>query len=334
MIVYKEKSNWKKQSEEDYKELEKYKESYKNKITLYNIYLGSVDLLNEENVYEKQSRTMELNSKINFFQMQIDKIDRVLRQIESFNIKKGVVIEKEVINNYNLEYKAIKDTYISNSLVQEETTSNYINSILNDLLNDFTLTFEKIKQENNNKNEAVPSDEETKNEEDGVQLSNNDTLLVSEVLNKVILPYTAEEVKDILINEGYKYQTAEEVIEDKFTRPFSDFKFQFISRYRETMKLAREREHYSLIDAIALAVEMIGKRFLHPAIIAACRTLNELDVYLDCLEKNELDDFKIFKINYQLYPAVVKKQKNEYYKEEYDDFKFVNKYYNNEQTQD
>ena len=51
------------------------------------------------------------------------------------------------------------------------------------------------------------------------------------------------------------------------------------------------------------------KRFLHPAIISACRNLNELDVYIDCLDKNELDDFKIFKIKYELYPMVVK-QKN------------------------
>ena len=29
-------------------------------------------------------------------------------------------------------------------------------------------------------------------------------------------------------------------------------------------------------------------------------------MYLDCLEKNELDDFKIFNIKYELHPIVVK----------------------------
>ena len=55
---------------------------------------------------------------------------------------------------------------------------------------------------------------------------------------------------------------------------------------------------------------MMRKKFLHPAIISACRTLNELDVYLDCLDKNELEDFKIFNVKYELYPMVVKSYNN------------------------
>ena len=51
---------------------------------------------------------------------------------------------------------------------------------------------------------------------------------------------------------------------------------------------------------------MMKIRFLHPAIISACRSINELDVYLDCLEKNELEDFKIFNIKYELYPILAK----------------------------
>ena len=76
------------------------------------------------------------------------------------------------------------------------------------------------------------------------------------------------------------------------------------------MKLARDRENYSFIDAVAIATEMMKKRFLHPAIISACRNLNELDVYLDCLDKNELEDFKIFNVKYELYPMVVKSNKS------------------------
>ena len=58
-----------------------------------------------------------------------------------------------------------------------------------------------------------------------------------------------------------------------------------------------------------MSIEMFGKKYLHPAIIAACRTLDELDVYLDCLDKNEVDDFKIFKIKYEVYPVKVKEKK-------------------------
>ena len=148
------------------------------------------------------------------------------------------------------------------------------------------------------------------NKTNDIQLKNNNTLLISEKSGKVVLPYRAEDVLSILKNENNIYNTTDDVIKDKFTRDFSDYRIQFASRYIETMKLAREREKYNFIDSIVISIEMMKKRFLHPAIISACRSLNELDVYLDCLDKNELEDFKIFKIKYELYPVAIKQQHN------------------------
>ena len=45
-----------------------------------------------------------------------------------------------------------------------------------------------------------------------------------------------------------------------------------------------------------LGFELMFKYKLNPIIIAACRNLEELDIYLDCLEENELFDFKCFEI--------------------------------------
>ena len=70
--------------------------------------------------------------------------------------------------------------------------------------------------------------------------------MISEKLGKVILPYRVEEVLEIFNSENNKYVSLEEVIEEKFTRKFSEFKIQFASRYNETMKLARERENYNI----------------------------------------------------------------------------------------
>ena len=50
---------------------------------------------------------------------------------------------------------------------------------------------------------------------------------------------------------------------------------------------------------------------LNPIIIAACRNLNELDIYLDCLEENELYDFKCFKIKFEVMPKIVKNSKKD-----------------------
>lgn len=142
-------------------------------------------------------------------------------------------------------------------------------------------------------------------------IKNNDTLLISEVLNKVILPYTVDEIKEIIDDDSNRFETSDQVIDKVFTRPLSEYKFQAWSRYNETIELARECKECGTIDTIELALEMMGKRYLHPSIITACRNINELYVYLDCLEKDELDDFKIFKIKYELYPMVVK-NKNDF----------------------
>lgn len=138
-------------------------------------------------------------------------------------------------------------------------------------------------------------------------IDDNDTLLISEIQGKVFFPYTGKEVEDILNAESDKYESIEDVINSQFTRPIKDFKDLHFSRARETFILLTQRENYSGLEALDLTIEMFRKRYLHPAIIAACRTLNELNVYLDCLEKNEIDDFKIFKIKYEVHPIQVKK---------------------------
>ena len=133
----------------------------------------------------------------------------------------------------------------------------------------------------------------------------NDTLLISEVIDKVILPYTEEEINNI-INENEDYKNSNEVIEKFFTKPLSEYKFQAWARYNETMNLAKTSEQCSYVEALALSLEMMKKRYLHPSIIAACRNLDELYVYLDCLEKDELEEFKIFNIKYELHPVAIK----------------------------
>ena len=63
----------------------------------------------------------------------------------------------------------------------------------------------------------------------------------------------------------------------------------------------------TLLQAVDLATELFFNYNLHPAIITACKNSNELDVYLSCLEYNELEDFTSFKIVFQGLPAVSKK---------------------------
>lgn len=131
------------------------------------------------------------------------------------------------------------------------------------------------------------------------------TLVISETNRKVILPYQMDKVEEILENNA-RYHSAEEVINKLYTKPISYYKFSPIARFKEAYKLIKEREKGSRFKALALAFELLGNYSLHPAIITACKSIDELDIYLACLEENSLDDFKFFNIKYEIPLAVSK----------------------------
>lgn len=175
-------------------------------------------------------------------------------------------------------------------------------------LNRGHLQEEQNKYEENIYNFKIDNNNQDENNKINIseEVHDNGTLLISELQNKIFLPYKAEEVEEILNQEGSKYISAQEVIDNVFTKKFSHYKNQFTARFRESVELITKRENMSLLDGANLGTELFGKRYLHPAIISACKNLDELNVYLDCLDKNELDDFKIFEIKYEIPPMVRK----------------------------
>lgn len=146
--------------------------------------------------------------------------------------------------------------------------------------------------------------EENKIEDNKIE--NNPVLFISEIQNKVILPYQLSEVKEIVGSNENNYPDIQTIIEERYTVPLMRYQYACISRFRETFVLMREKEKASLWDSIDLALELMGKRYVHPAIITACKDAEQLDIYLDCLETNELEDFPFFKVQYELF---VKKEK-------------------------
>ena len=134
------------------------------------------------------------------------------------------------------------------------------------------------------------------------------TLIISETSGIVSLPYTIEDLKKILKKENEKYDSFTEIIQDLYTRPLSYYKHPAIARFKEAYKLVTERDNGSKREAFKLATELFSNYNLHPAIITACKDLNELDVYLACLELNELEDFHFFNIVYEALPDVSKEK--------------------------
>lgn len=102
-----------------------------------------------------------------------------------------------------------------------------------------------------------------------------------------------------------------EVIENKYVLPLDKYKNSMRARFREGYNLMYKREGKSKRSAILLGIELMFESNLHPAIISACKNLEELDIYLDCLEDNELEKFSCFKIIYKSLPTLHKKMKTQ-----------------------
>lgn len=137
-------------------------------------------------------------------------------------------------------------------------------------------------------------------------LKDNDTLIISEKDNKVILPYTIKEVENLYQKKKKKYSSVQDLIKNEYIISAENFKNPIKSRFREAYQLIKKREHGHLKEAIDLGFELMFQSNLNPAIIAACKNLKELDIYLDCLDDNELDKFSCFNIVYNVPPSTKK----------------------------
>ena len=138
--------------------------------------------------------------------------------------------------------------------------------------------------------------------------SSNNCLIISDEDEKVYLPYSFEEVDKRFNAYSHKYESITDLIEKEYIKPASFYKSPFKARFREAYKLMRRKQHGSIGAALALGIELAFETHLHPAIITACKNLEELDIYLDCLDDNELDKFSCFDIIYKSVPVLLSKR--------------------------
>lgn len=132
----------------------------------------------------------------------------------------------------------------------------------------------------------------------GKTYHDNNVLLISEKKNKVFLPYTIRDLNKI-IEKSKTHRTIQEIIDKKYTISLNKYKSAIISRFRETYNLMKKREKATIADSLDFALELAFNSKLNPAIITACKNLEQLEAYLDCLELNELSKFDYFEIKYE-----------------------------------
>ena len=131
----------------------------------------------------------------------------------------------------------------------------------------------------------------------------NDTLLVSEKERRVYLPYSKSEVTEYLEQYPDQYKSFVDVVRQEFIFPIDFYmKHPAIARFRETYSLIRDRESKSIVEAFRLAMDNMFKYDLNPAIIAACKSEDQLENYLDCLSRKKTDEFTDFKIQFDVAP--------------------------------
>lgn len=161
-------------------------------------------------------------------------------------------------------------------------------------------------------NDTISSDENLSDENKSANLSSleqetenvldNNVLLISETKGMVFLPYKIADLQKELEENG-KYGNIENLIKEEYIVPLDHYKNPIISRFKETFELMKNKERASIIKALSLSLELATNSLLNPAIITACKNLDELDIYLDYLDNDELDKFKIFDVKYELYPT-------------------------------
>ena len=131
----------------------------------------------------------------------------------------------------------------------------------------------------------------------------NSVLLVSEKEKKVFLPYSKSEIDLYLDQYPDEYDSFADVVRKEYILPLDYYmRHPLIARFRESYSLIRDREAKSIIDAFKYAMSIMPLHNLNPVIIAACKTQQQLDDYLECLSKNKLTDFKAFDIRFEIAP--------------------------------
>lgn len=208
-------------------------------------------------------------------------------------------IDNEKVIEYNNSYKDIFNRYLQ--------VNNEVYSFTYGLMQYTFITFpeETIKEEliyelskDNKKETVVVSPDLMEN-----------TLIISEKNQNVILPYTIVDLKDKLKDNPEEYKTIQDIIDKCYTRSLSAYKNPSLSRFKESLSLIRERENGSLKKALDLGLELFFNSNLHPAIITACKNLDELDIYLDYLENGETDKFTCFNVIFDVAPIMVKNKR-------------------------
>lgn len=259
--------------------------------------------------------TQKLSDLFSSFKLQLEK----MRSLESTFPKVSKILEKTNIKSSKEDLIKLLYKYNSNleNLQKDldifsDDLSNFIQDIQGFVEFKFldSYTYEEKNDNSDSKINFLSSENTDSNNEnqssipvysDGI--TDNNCLIISEIKDKVFLPYKIKNLNEKL-SASSKYSNISEIIENEYILPLSKYKNPILSRFKETYNLMKNKEKSSFLEALDLTIELSLNSTLNPAVITACQNKTELDIYLDCLYENELEKFKIFDIKYEINPTI------------------------------
>lgn len=236
---------------------------------------------NIENINRLKCTYSDISNK---FVDLIIKIEANIKPFESY--KDEIQNIKNIINDFQIQYK---DTY-SSIILNSIRVHTFLVEEIEKKCDGITLSDLNIAQE-------IKSAE---------VVEENPMLFISEKYNKVYLPYSKREVQSYLEQYPDDYQSFSDVVIKEFIFPLNFYtKHPVTARFREAYSLIRDREAKSIIDSFKFALNIMFRYDLSPAIVAACKTQEQLEKYIECLDNKTSDKFEDFQIKFEITPLEI-----------------------------
>lgn len=227
----------------------------------------------DKKYYKKQHKRKKRNNKItneknNKSLEELNKIEQIIKDFSNKQKKK----EKFDADSYIKDINNIIEKYYENDNEKEKT---------------------KVKT----------TDKKEKDNKEYPNLKDNLELIVSEEKQKVYLPYTRQEILNLLKEYPEDFESPEDVIEKEYIVDISIYnQHPYIARFREAYSLARNKEMKSILESFQFARSIMFRSDINPTIIAAVKSESQLEKYIECLDNNKLEDFNCFKIKFEVNP--------------------------------
>lgn len=299
-------SNLKAEKENIKQIINSYENKKSNLLAITTNMLEITDLMDEkklESFYKTVSLLKESFEHIDVIQVLASKLEKDVNETISL-YDQSLENNKDEIKANLVEYNKRRDE-LSNKIFEFE---NINTAVLNSAIElSLKASNKKLKKKNVLEKDTMIKKEIKVDIE--LEPHDNNVLIISEKEQKAYLPFFYSEVKNIFQNSNNQYQTLQDVVDDLYIISLDKFKNSSIARFREAFHLIRNKEKGSITKALDLGLELMFNYSLNPIVVAACRNLDELDIYLDCLEENELYDFNCFEIRFEVMPQYVKNRK-------------------------